>query len=545
MKELIKNGKRHAYLYKGNTLIWEKGKNSYTYVRYRGQQITAVNTVNAPISEAVLNGQTLVNFHKKQTYKLHQSVEAQQVNKYENIVIEDNHISCDMVDGGVYGWGSYMDFGFVNVDMLKPNTKYLVWFELATVPVKYSVSFRDKDSSNPVGAVYDIPKGQNYAILTTTDEIIKSSQILYVNFYQADVGHYEFKNAMIIEYVEGMENWDIPYFEGMASVQAPTVQTVGKNLYNPRTAYLDEANNQFIYNMIDLNPNSMYSFYAKGNVISFELYNDNNQSTGGIDESASLNRINFGTSSKEVKVKLGFYNGTTNGIEDVDFSNVQLQEGSVFTQYEQHKFNQLATSEEVVLRSLPNGVCDTYNTRTKEYVRRIGEVTYTGEDVELWKESVANFESDDIDSFYIYIFNPYAPIKSKYGNCNLFPTYHSLPLKPKFEYFHILNAGQSQIVVGIKRNKLSSQNLTGFKQWLSKNPLTVQYELATPVVTAVQPQITDQNGNTINSLYAFNDTTHIKTGSAALLPTVDVEVPSTVEMFLHNQREANEGTVYL
>lgn len=52
-------------------------------------------------------------------------------------------------------------------------------------------------------------------------------------------------------------------------------------------------------------------------------------------------------------------------------------------------------------------------------------------------------------------------------------------------------------------------------------------------------------GNTINSLYAFNGTTHIKTGSAALLPTVDVEVPSTVEMFLHNQREANEGTVYL
>lgn len=529
MKELIKNGKRHAYLYKGNTLIWEKGKNSYTYVRYRGQQITAVNTVNAPISEAVLNGQTLVNLHKKQTYKLHQSVEAQQVNKYENIVIEDNHISCDMVDGGVYGWGSYMDLGFVNVDTLKPNTKYLVWFELATVPVKYSVSFRDKDSSNPVGAVYDIPKGQNYAILTTTDEIIKSSQILYVNFYQADVGHYEFKNAMIIEYVEGMENWDIPYFEGMASVQAPTVKTVGKNLYNPRTAYLDEANNQFIYNMIDLNPNSMYSFYAKGNVISFELYNDNNQPTGGIDESFSLNRINFGTSSKEVKVKLGFYNGTTNGIEDVDFSNVQLQEGSVFTQYEQHKFNQLATSEEVVLRSLPNGVCDTYNTRTKEYVRRIGEVTFNGS--ESWRPQ-GSFEHTDLVEFKIEI-----------PNTNSMTSVISDRFSTGGNDVERVAVAGSTLYIRILKNK--ANNLDEFKQWLSQNPITVQYELATPVVTAVPSQITDQNGNTINSLYAFNGTTHITTGSAALLPTVDVEVPSTVEMFLHNQREANEGTVYL
>ena len=202
----------------------------FNYLDYEGQNITATNTLEGRSKSAILKGQTLVNLHRKQEYRMRLSEETQQANKYENIVEEDNHISCNMVDGGMYGWGSYIDLGYINVDMLKPNTKYLVWFELATVPAKYSVSFMDKSSANPLGRAHDIPKGQNYAILTTADEIIKSSQILYISFHQADVGYYEFKNAMIIEYQEGMENWDIPYFEGMASVKAPVLHSVGKNL---------------------------------------------------------------------------------------------------------------------------------------------------------------------------------------------------------------------------------------------------------------------------------------------------------------------------
>ena len=34
---------------------------------------------------------------------------------------------------------------------------------------------------------------------------------------------------MLIEYQEGMENWDIPYFEGMQSVKMPVLTTTGKN----------------------------------------------------------------------------------------------------------------------------------------------------------------------------------------------------------------------------------------------------------------------------------------------------------------------------
>ena len=44
------------------------------------------------------------------------------------------------------------------------------------------------------------------------------------------------KGLKIMEYQEGMENWDIPYFEGMKSVQMPVLKTIGKNLYQPPTS---------------------------------------------------------------------------------------------------------------------------------------------------------------------------------------------------------------------------------------------------------------------------------------------------------------------
>lgn len=534
MKELIKKGKRHAYLYKGNTLIWEKGKNSYTYVRYRGQQITAVNTVNAPISEAVLNGQTLVNL-----INFSNSVGS------VDVIKKDDTITVTSINHNAWSAQSFELLGMAH------NKTYIACWDSLTYTHSYESGkqsvvgiYASDDEGNQV-VVAEINGNQsfNYLIFTLPAKADVSRIIrfrVHATTWEGELGATTtIKGAKVLEYQEGMENLDIPYFEGMQSVQAPTVQTVGKNLYNPRTAYLDEANNQFIYNMIDLNPNSMYSFYAKGNVISFELYNDNNQSTGGIDESASLNRINFGTSSKEVKVKLGFYNGTTNGIEDVDFSNVQLQEGSVFTQYEQHKFNQLATSEEVVLRSLPNGVCDTYNTRTKEYVRRIEKVNI--KDVSL----IFSEMKGEYYRFGAIIQNA----KHYQGNAVYCVSDKMLVGKTDTETLQeqLCMYGHSDYVeirVVLHPSKVNNDS-SKIEEYLATNPVMIQYELATPVVTAVPSQITDQNGNTINSLYAFNGTTHITTGSAALLPTVDIEVPSTVEMFLHNQREANEGTVYL
>ena len=54
---------------------------------------------------------------------------------------------------------------------------------------------------------------------------------------------------------------------------------------------------------------------------------------------------------------------------------------------------------------------------------------------------------------------------------------------------HIINeccfgeVNNQVIYLTIKKEKLTSPDLTGFKQWLSQNPTTVYYELETPITT--------------------------------------------------------------
>lgn len=62
-----------------------------------------------------------------------------------------------------------------------------------------------------------------------------------------------------------------------------------------------------------------------------------------------------------------------NEIHNIGF---QIEKGTTATTYEPHKSSILSLSEEIVLRSLPDGTCDTLNVETGEYVQKIGERNY-------------------------------------------------------------------------------------------------------------------------------------------------------------------------
>ncbi len=42
--------------------------------------------------------------------------------------------------------------------------------------------------------------------------------------------------------------------------------------------------------------------------------------------------------------------------------------------------------------------------------------------------------------------------------------------------------------ISIKKTKLTEFNVAGFRQWASQNPITVQYELETPIVSTIDVQ---------------------------------------------------------
>ena len=243
-------------------------------VPYTGQTITATDTVARQVKHAELKGQTLVNLHKRQLYDLGQSTETSEAGKYANIINETNHTSFDMLDDKTYGWGAFAQGGKLTLDMLKPNTKYLVYFGVAIFPGYITVAFRDGSGRNVISTSVQVHKGTNYAIVTTVNEIIKSQQLVYITIPQQHIGHYEFKDIMIIEYQEGMENWDIPYFEGMESVKSPVVKMVGKNLcpvnsFTTNVKFINSSTpvlNVLIKKDIPLDPSETYVCSTKCNI---------------------------------------------------------------------------------------------------------------------------------------------------------------------------------------------------------------------------------------------------------------------------------------
>ena len=81
--------------------------------------------------------------------------------------------------------------------------------------------------------------------------------------------------------------------------------------------------------------------------------------------------------------------------------------------------------------------------------------------------------------------------------------------------------------LNILKNKLSSLDENGFRQWLSQNPITIQYKLATPTTKTVDLTVVNQDGNE-TKLKTFDDTTHVLLQSEGLVPTASLTVRTKI-----------------
>ncbi|MBS5114121.1 MAG: phage tail protein [Erysipelotrichaceae bacterium] len=129
-------------------------------------------------------------------------------------------------------------------------------------------------------------------------------------------------------------------------------------------------------------------------------------------------------------------------------------------------------STDILLRSLPNGICDTHENGI--ITRRVGEITFDGSDDEAW----VNYQGICFE----------IPIQGKkYGTSQ--PLYNLISDKLGVAPWNIMvskmdnlmikeNGGQSNNKVYIKHTSYTT--VANFKIWLQSNPITVWYELATP-----------------------------------------------------------------
>lgn len=199
----------------------------------------------------------------------------------------------------------------------------------------------------------------------------------------------------------------------------------------------------------------------------------------------------------------------------------------------------------IVLRSLPNGVCDTLNVETGEYVQRIGEVVLNGNNNEPWDVFTG---SGGLNYFRI-------PCPTMAENNREQET-------PKFLIADKINFGKYRYlfestsipedVVGAttKSSSLGVQCIyvyykninvvNTFKQYLQQNPITIQYALATPIVSTVDVQ---------GFPHAYkNGHIQLSSGSTepSLTPTVTYKVPvSRVGQIASNTKSNLRQTIKL
>ena len=364
---------------------------------------------------------------------------------------------------------------------LNQNTKYILIFNINNSTSSLASNYIMVRGYNTDGAfkeygrtIKNFGNGRHYILLESTEGNVE--RIFIGSDFSCEID-----DTILAIYQDGMENWDIPYFEGMQSVRMPVLTTTGKNLWNNyhlergSINHLNGENlNQYTTqtrskDYIPIVPNTKYiaTSYSFDGTTSSDLirYYDSEKKFIGIspNEKSTFLRTVFQM--------------------DIDnISHIQLEPGTVATSYEPYKSNILSTPEDLELRGIGE-VKDTLNLNTGEYVQRIKEMVLNGSENYTVVEYIHNNTNLRFD---LYI----NEIKSTtYSEllCDSLPvlTDSMLPEGENTKSYIASHANGGRIVIIIEKSKLPSENIEGFKTWLQANPITVQYKLTIPIVKTV------------------------------------------------------------
>ena len=350
--------------------------------------------------------------------------------------------------------------------VLKANTKYTLKLNRTNAPTNTPLEI------NLGGTEATMDSTVNSITITTPSTLANNKLTM------SGVGN-KFKEAMVIE--GDCVNRDLDFFEGIVGVENPILITIGKNLFDGElkvggltsNGKVDDSfSNRIVsYNFIPIKNNIQYKLSSVDNLsLSRICFYDNNKQF--ISQSYTTDFISP-TNAKYLR--FAFTN--TENIE----SQIMLEEGSTASTYEPHKSNTLTTYPQITLHSI-GGIKDELDLVNETVTRRIGEIVLNGS--EDWKTGGWSNQTKSIGFETI--------IKNDVGTSAFIKAISDKLLYDSFsnfqndgEYFDMVDAGNECLRIRILRSKLSTEDVKGFKQWLSQNPITVQYELATPITESV------------------------------------------------------------
>lgn len=286
----------------------------------------------------------------------------------------------------------------------------------------------------------------------------------------------------------------------LIDVKMPILRNTGKNLFNINgdinqkfnnlIAELDNVligNNGFVAN------NYTYQHHGKGIILNLKS-NTTYTISGKVENYGSItihsrNQTNIVqkqfldmtfsfsyTTTSTTELCLAF---ATNGIDTTPkarFFDVQIEESPSQTTYEDHKTNILRTSEEIVLRGV-NGVQNTYNALTGEYVQRIGERVYEqGDELNrLVKTDMTNTQYELSEPVITIVKPSTTPFAYANGHVILESGYDGRSLLPLLKY-SVVASRTGQITQNAKTIMRHEERITSLEDLLLTQIVEMDYE---------------------------------------------------------------------
>lgn len=299
--------------------------------------------------------------------------------------------------------------------------------------------------------------------------------------------------------------------------------------------------------------NSLTSAWQIGKTIA---YSDVNQ--GGVFKVTSTTKESFDGVVNALDTYLRLSAGTKGTVEirisifeeDADIANFE---------YEEYKTSSLLLELNEPLRSLPNDVKDVaYIRDNKLYVdKKIKSIILNG--TENWLR-VNTFDGTDYIGFSYQLSDVLVDNVEPFGYmCDMFECIGATGWARAFEHIVVMNDGR--ILVAISRNKLISEDVVGFKTWLSENNTQFNYELKTPIIEEYGVfnilELLDSENNISNSEnalmlldYVDNKLIVDNLGNCISKPIFELEGSGTIKFILNgysvfNYNFDNDGKVII
>lgn len=403
--------------------------------------------------------------------------------------------------------------------LLKPGTKYTV-----------SVASTDGDANLDLdlgGVKVTIPRAQYRAEITTPETLTHNN--LYVAGWNTKI-----RDVMILQgsdsndYVNSITSTGELQANGKYKVE---VKSCGKNLFclsekNANRCFVNRKDNSFdidlgITSILDktlcdrpMKSKTSYTlkYTVEQNNETFRpriCFRYQDGSITGLFPPAEIGTFNIEIQSNKAKTIKDIYLawGTQANRGYAKFSNIQIEESSASTHFEPYKGRTASIYLDEPLRSLPNGVCD--EIVDGKLVRRVGKTTLNGSEDFSYSihTSGSNFTRFRIPVIGSKNSNSSATmINDIVGMCDKFAIIRQCPppgTESDMECVYSSVSLRENIPVGyMSLPNIKASTLDGFKKWLSLNPVTIYYELETPVVTDITEDL---------NVRTYEDVTYIST----------------------------------